>query len=409
MALPNQKPDDKDRAVIPLRLPDLPHEGQPGASFVRRAVGFTLLTITGLAVVGALVATLVSMDVTVKASGVLEPVRIYPVRAMEGGVVRTVLVQTGDTVHAGQVLARLDSVELVATLAQLQAQYRAADIDRRRSATADPLQRQQSQEHAAQSRSRLSTALASLRQRMVEYDLGTNVDSLLANYVPGRHVAIDQAVGEVKGAQADLRLMGAEGGLQELSYFDREKLGTQMDQLAAQITAARERLGRLVLTAPTDGVVLTEQMERLPGAFVREGDQIMELADLKDWRVLLSVSERDVSKIQLGDSVKVDLLAFDESEREQLRAVVAYVAPEPLSAQGSLTQAPAAAVGGPGAYRVIASLDRAQLARMGVTRFRRGYTVSAYVVTRSGRIVTLLWNYLTEKIDKAHRQAPPGQ
>jgi multidrug resistance efflux pump len=402
MSMPSPSPQaDRERGVIPLRLPELPHEGQPGASFVKRAVGLTLATIGTLAVAGTLVACLVKMDVTVKAAGVLEPIRIYPVRSMEGGAVRAVLVQTGDTVRAGQVLVRLDTVALSSSLAQLEAQYHAADIDRRRSATADPLQREQSAERSAQSRSRVSSALATLRQRMVEYDLGTNVDSLLAAYVPGRHVAIDQAVGEVKGAQADLRLNGAEGSLQELSRFDREKLGTQMEQLAAQIAATRERLARLVIRAPTDGVVLTEQMERLPGAFVREGEQIVELADLHDWRVLLSVSERDVHKIELGDSVKIDLLAFDESEREQLRGSVAYVAPEPLSAQsgasvGSSGAAPAASAGG--GYRVIAALDRPQLERMGITRFRRGYTVQGFVVTRSGRIITLLWNYLTEKL-----------
>ena len=404
MSLASPTPAEKDRGVIPLRLPDLPHEGQPGASFVRRAVGLTLFAILLLAGAGLLVACLVSMDVTVKSAGVLEPVRVYPVRAMEGGVIRDVLVNTGDTVHAGQVLVRLDSVELVSTLAQLEAQYQAADIDRRRSATADPLQREQSTERTAQARSHLSTALATLRQRMVEHDLGTNVDSLLAVHVPGRHVVIDQAVAEVRGAQAELRLSGAEGGLQELSRFDRAKLGTQMDQLAAQVAATRERLRRLTIRAPVDGVVLTEQMERLPGAFVREGEQIVELGDLNDWRVLLSVSERDVHKIELGDSVKIDLLAFDESEREQLRGSVAYVAPEPLSAQSGASVgssgAAAAPIGGPGGYRVIASLDRAQLERMGLTRFRRGYTVQGYVITRSGRIVTLLWNYLTEKLSK---------
>jgi multidrug resistance efflux pump len=396
-------PTPRDRDVIPLRLPELPHEGQPGASFVRRAVGLTLLLVVSLAAIGLVVAATVKMDVTVKAAGVLEPVRIYPVRTLEGGAIREVRVQTGQAVHAGDVIARLDTVELAATLAQLEAQYRAADIDRRRSASADPLQQRETADRAAQARSHLSSALATLRQRMIEYDLGGNVDSLLAAHVPGRHVAIDQAVGEVRSAEAELRLSGAEGGLQALSRFDREKLGTQMDQLAAQISATRERLARLTLRAPTDGVVLTEQLERLPGAFVREGEQIVELADLHDWRVLLSVTERDVHRIKVGDRVKVDLLAFDESEREQLRGSVSYVAPEPLSAQASPTAggAPAATpTPGGGGYRVIASLDRAQLEHMGIDRFRRGYTVQGYVITRSGRILTLLWNYLTEKLGR---------
>lgn len=406
MSLPAADPRDRD--VIPLRLPDLPHEGQPGARFVRRSVGLTLSVLAFLFVSAAIASFLVKMDVTVKAAGVLEPIRIYPVRVSEGGPIRDVLVQTGDTVHAGQVLARLDTIAMLASLRQLEAQYRATDIDRRRSASADPLNREQSAERAAQARNRLSTALATLRQRMIEHDLGTNVDSLLNAYVPGHHVVLDQAVGDVRSAQAEIRLNGAELGVQDLSRFDREKLGAQLDQLSAQIAATRERLSRLTIVAPTDGVVLTEQMERLPGAYVREGEQLMELADLREWRVMLSVSERDVHKIELGDSVKVELPAFDESERKQLGGRVVYVAPEPLSAggqpAGSGSAAGAAPVaagpGGAGSYRVIASLDRAQLEKMGITKFRRGYTVQGNVITRSGRIITLLWNYLTEKLGK---------
>ncbi|HSU13174.1 HlyD family secretion protein [Longimicrobium sp.] len=395
-----QLPTRKDPDVIPLRLPDIPHEGQPGARFVRRAVGLTLMLIAALAVAGVGVAFLVKMDVTVKAAGVLEPVGLYPIRALQGGPVREVLVHTGDTVHRGQVLVRMDTVELASSLAQLQAQLRAAEIDRQRSATADPLQREQSSERVAQARTRLGSSLATLRQRMVEYDLGTNVDSLLAAYVPGTHVTLDQAVAEVRSAQADIRLSGAEGGLQELSRFDREKLGTQMDQLRAQIAAIRARLGQLTIAAPTDGVVLTEQLERLPGAFVREGEQLMELGDTQEWRVQLSVAERDVHKVKVGDSVKVELPAFDQSERQQLGGRVIYVAPEPLSAQGQAAGGASAPVAqaGPGVYRVTASLDRRQLEKMGIENFRRGYTVQGNVITRSGRIITLLWNYLTEKL-----------
>jgi HlyD family secretion protein len=320
---------------------------------------------------------------------------------MEAGPVRDIYVQTGDTVKQGQVLARLDTLDLASQIAQLQAQRRATEVDRLRSATADPLQQRQSYERATQARARLSTSMAALRQRMVEYDLGTNADSLLTHYVPGRHVALDQAVGEVRSAQADIRLSSGEGDIQALSRFDREKLGSQMDQLTAQITTLQARKERLTLVAPRDGVVLTEELERLPGSYVRAGDQIIELADLHDWRVQLTVSERDVHKISVGDSVKVDLPAFDQSEREQLGGRVVYVSPEPLTAQ-----APAGGATGPattlptGSYRVIASLERSQLEKMGIEKFRRGYTVQGHVITRSGRIITLLWNYLTEKLGK---------
>jgi len=396
MSLPAPK---YDPTVIPLRLPELPHEGQPGAKFVLRAVSFTLLTLGAIVVAGLLVASLVTMDVTVKAGGVLEPVRLYPIRAMESGPLREVYVQTGDTVHRGDVLARLDTIEISASIAQLDAQLRAADLDRRRSATADPLQREQSGERAAQARARLGSAVALVRQRMIEYDLGTNADSLLAHYVPGRHVALDQAVGDVRSAQAEIRLNGSEGDLQALSRFDREKLGTQMDQLTAQINALKARKEQLTLVAPTDGVVLTEQLERLPGSFVREGEQIVELGDLREWRVMLTVSERDVHRIRVGDSVKVDLPAFDESEREQLGGRVIYVAPEPLAAQQQAQAGTAPVATSPGGYRVIATLDRRQLEKMGIQKFRRGYTVQGNVITRSGRIITLIWDSVMEKLN----------
>ena len=59
--------------------------------------------------------------------------------------------------------------------------------------------------------------------------------------------------------------------------------------------------------------------------------------------------------------------------------------------------APVAAIPS-GFYRVTATLDRKQLEKMGIENFRRGYTVQGNVITRSGRIITLLWNYLSEKM-----------
>ena len=389
------------KKIIPLRLPDLGDEGQPGSRFVKRAVGLTLSILAGLVVVGLGVAFVVKMDVTVKASGLLEPVRVYPVRVAESGPVREVLVNTGDSVKAGQVLARLDTLALSTTLSQLEAQYRGADIERARSASADPLERQQQVQRARQAQARLVAAEAVLKQRMVEFDLGSNVDSLLRAHRSGRHITIDQAVSEYRSAEAEVALAGTQTDLLGLTRFDREKLGTEMGQLQAQIAAARERLGRLTLVAPANGVVLTEQIERLPGAFVREGETLLEVADLGDWRVTLVVPERQVHKIQVGDSVKVEIQAFNQNEREQLRGSVEHVASEPIASEGGQqSTALASAPGAAGMYRVVVVLDRAQLQEIGVEKFRRGYSVQGNVITRSGRIITLIWNYITEKLNK---------
>ena len=400
---PTPAPKDRDgspgadRGVISLRLPEIGDEGQPGVRFIKRAVGWTLLVLAILVVGFLVVASVVRMDVTVKAAGVLEPVRIHPVRAQEGGTVREVLVETGQHVTRGQVMVRLDTLELAGQLAQLEAQRRATGVERRRSVEESPLQARQEAQRAEQARARLNSALATLRQRMVEYDLGTNLDSLLAAHRPGRHVAVDQAVGEVRSAEAEVRYSGSAADLAALSRFDRERLDTELERLDAQIRTIRERLARTEVRAPADGVVLTEQIERLPGAAVTPGTSLLEVADVAQWRTELRVAEADVHKIQVGDSVKVEVAALDQDERDLLGGRVVFVASEPLGAEGG---AAAAAAGAPGAYRVVAALDRRQLDEVGIEKFRRGYSVQGHVITRSGRILTLLWNYVREKVDR---------
>ena len=402
----SQAPVPKPAPGTPvLKLPNL-GDDNPGASFVKRAVGWTLGTLAVSFLLALLVSIFVEIDVTVKGAGALEPVRIWPVRAQASGTVREVLVETGDTVQKGAEVLRLDALELQSTLGQLQAQHRALGVDLARSETAAPVERRQQGERVAQSDARVVTARATLRQRMIENDLGSNLDSLLRVYRPGQHVGIDLAVGEVRAAEAERRLAASQTDVLDLSRFDRERKRAEQAQLAAQMDAARERMRRLVAMAPTQGVVLTEQIEKLPGSFVREGDLLVEVADLGEWRATLFISEREVHKIRLGDSVQVEVQAFSAADDEPLRGSVLHVASDPAGssqsgAAGGTGGAPAApaAAGGSGLYRVVVRLDAGQLKEMGVEKFRRGYTVEGKIVTRRGRIIKLLWEYMNDKVE----------
>ena len=55
---------------------------------------------------------------------------------------------------------------------------------------------------------------------------------------------------------------------------------------------------------------------------------------------------------------------------------------------------------GPGVYRVVATLAPGQADRAELDKFRRGYSVSANVITRSGRIAELGWSYARERLDR---------
>jgi multidrug resistance efflux pump len=387
--------------IIPLRLPNLGDKGQPGARFVKSAVSVTLGVIAALIIVGVLISLLVTMDVTVKGSGVLEPGKVWPVRAGAAGSLREVHVRSGDTVKTGQLIAELDVLSLETQLAQLEAQHRSFAIERTRSAATGPLELRQQQDRRASAQARLSTARATLLQRMVEHGFGTNVDSLLASYPVGQHVAIDGAIGEVRGAEADIRLNTTETDMLGLRQYEQQKAGAEMERLEAQIRETRERIARATIHAPSDGVVLTDRLEQLRGSYVQEGQTLLEVGEQGDWRVTMLVPERDVNKIAIGDRVRVEVQAFSEKERQQLEARVSFVASEPVGSGAEAAQgSPAAAAAGPGVYRVVATLDRGQADRAALDKFRRGYSVTANVITRSGRIAELGWNYLMERLNR---------
>ena len=391
MSAPATARQGTDPKVVPLRLPEL-GDGQPGAGFIRRAVTLTLGTIATLAAAAVILSFLIKIDITVKSAGVLEPVKVWPVRAQAAAPVRQVLVSGGDTVAPGQVVVRLDALALETQLAQLRAQFRQAEIARDRAAAETPLEQRQQAERLSSARADLNTARANLLRTMVEHGFGTNVDSMLAVHRPGRHVMLDEAAGRVRSAEAQIRLSSAEGDKLDLRGYDRQSAQADMDRLSAQIRETEERIARTTLAAPSAGVVLTDQLEKLTGSYVREGDMLLEIGDLGDWRVTMMVPERDITKVRVGDLVRLEVQAFGQREREQMDGRVVHVASEASSPAGG--EAPA----GPGMFRVIASLDPAQVEAVDLERFRRGYSVRANVVTRSGRVAWLAWDWAMEKL-----------
>jgi hypothetical protein len=49
---------------------------------------------------------------------------------------------------------------------------------------------------------------------------------------------------------------------------------------------------------------------------------------------------------------------------------------------------------------VVATLSAGQADRAALDKFRRGYSVQANVITRSGRIAELGWSYLMDRLNR---------
>ncbi|MDP2433477.1 MAG: HlyD family efflux transporter periplasmic adaptor subunit [Pseudomonadota bacterium] len=84
----------------------------------------------------------------------------------------------------------------------------------------------------------------------------------------------------------------------------------QANQARAQLDLAREKLARVQVIAPFDGVVVRGDLSQQLGSPVEQGKVLFELAPLEAWRVILKVDERDIGDVHAGQSGELMLTSL---------------------------------------------------------------------------------------------------
>jgi len=375
-----------------LRLPELEPISNTGTRLVNRAVSVTLLLLASLFAIGLIVAFVVEIDITIKGNGTLEPAAIWPVHSQEPGIIKNIFIRTGDTVNAGQALVELDSLTLASMLAQLQSESELKRIEQQRTKSLAKFEERQQADLLEQAKARLIKAKAGYRRSLAEHGFNISSDSAANSYAIGQHVGIDIALSDVLAAEAEVRYSNTRADLLEVNQLNIEKQRVELEQLEKQIRIMKERLGRLIITSSAAGIVLTEQLERLIGSYVQAGELLLEIADTEQWQATLYIKEQDVHRIHLGDMVKMEVQAFQALDDDLLYGRVVTVGSEPISPNQKVNPAFA------GLYRVTAALDDRQLESLGREKLKRGYSIHGMIITKSGKVITLLWNYLKEKL-----------
>ncbi|HEU4560623.1 MAG TPA: HlyD family efflux transporter periplasmic adaptor subunit [Longimicrobium sp.] len=398
-------PPEPRTGTVPSRPPPtflLPEVSTPnvvGGGWVSRAVTVTLAVFTLLLSGFFLAASLIKLKVTVDGVGALQPTEIWSVRSEETGVVRDVLVRMGDTVRAGQAIVRLDTLQLASSLEQLRARRRVIELDLQLARTSVPLEARTVQEKRAEADAELVRTRALLRQRLVEYGFSPDIEEVRRTYRMGSHIAIDQALASVMTAEAAARNARIEVDRLGLKTIEQSRQQQQLAELDYQVTTLEQRISHLTLHAPAHGIVLTEGLERLPGKVLKEGEALLEISEDDEWRAELLVAENDVSRIRVGDEAQVELQAFGRVNSPEIRGNVLTVGAEP--AAGSPQQP------GNRMFPVMVRLNRQDLESVGMERLRRGYTANAKIVTRSERMITLIWEYLLRRSEEIRDRSKP--
>ena len=183
-------------------------------------------------------------------SGALQPVRQATVKAKVSGDVRQITVREGETVQAGQLLARIDTADLEAKLAE---RIGALESAKAQLALAEKTR---------------ATNLALLKQNFISQNAFDNSES---SYSVSR--------GTVKSAEAQVQL-------------------------------ARNALRDAIATSPLNGVVAKRHVQ--PGEKVAFDSPLVTVVDLKDLELQAAVPAVDVPELAIGKAVELSIDGFGE-------------------------------------------------------------------------------------------------
>ncbi len=101
-------------------------------------------------------------------------------------------------------------------------------------------------------------------------------------------------------------------------------LRAQIDQAAAQLGLAEEALGRTLVIAPFDGIVLEGDLDRSLGSPVERGNVLFEIAPLDGYRIIVEVDGRDIADVAVAQKGRLTLSALPN---EPMSLVVERVTP----------------------------------------------------------------------------------
>lgn len=219
---------------------------------------------------------------TVSANGKIQPEVEVKMSSDVSGEIRELYVKEGDSVQAGRLLARIDP-EL----------YQSA-LDR---------------SEAALNNSKAN--LANARARLLQSEAKFN--EVEQQYLRNKKMYEQKLIsdGEFQTAQSTYISTKA-----DIEAAKQTVIGAQftVKTQEAGLKEAKKNLTRTEIFAPVSGIVSrlnVEKGERVVGTSQMAGTEMMRIANLNDMEVSVDVNENDIVKVSIGDTVEVEVDAYN--------------------------------------------------------------------------------------------------
>ncbi|MFV5052131.1 secretion protein HlyD [Klebsiella quasipneumoniae] len=231
-----------------------------------------------------------------------------------GGRLASLTVDEGDSIRAGQTLGELDRAPYENALLQAQANVSTAQ------AQYDLMMAGYRSEEIAQAAAAVNQAQAAYdyAQNFYQRQLGLRASSAIsANDLENARSSRDQAQATLKSAQDKLRQYRAGNRPQEIAQAK-----ASLEQAQAALAQAKLDLHDTVLTAPSDGTLMTRAVE--PGTMLNAGGTVLTLSLTHPVWVRAYVDEKKLGQAQPGQAV---LLYTDSRPDKPYHGKIGFVSP----------------------------------------------------------------------------------
>ena len=235
-----------------------------------------------------------SLSSWISSNGKVEPVEPHVIQAQLTTFVDRVFVKEGDMVTRGQILLTLNSADLRSELTHMKEQLLAAEQERKIALAGG------SPEEIAQLENDLAKTNVEIARLRREHE---SLERLYAKQAATRQ-ELDQNKLALERAEADKVLIEQKKkGMRERLTQQDERAVLRAEEARNAIRVLEEKVRSAQVAAPVSGILYAFPARM--ASFVRPGDVLAELADLKRVRVRAFVDEPELGPLTEGQPIEV--------------------------------------------------------------------------------------------------------
>jgi len=237
-------------------------------------------------------ATKQDLVTSISTNGKVEPIENFEPHAPAPTTVRKIYVREGQKVRAGDLLMQLDDADVRAAAAKAMAQMKAAEAD-------------QSAVQSGGTHEEVLTTRSDLVKAEVDRDAAQkNYDALqqLAKTGAAAPSEVREAATRLANAETQLKLV-QQRQHDRYSRPEVNRVEAQIEQARANYAAAQDQLKHTEIRAPFDGTVYSIPIKQ--GEYVKEGELLIELANLRRVQVRAFVDEPELGKLAVDQPVAI--------------------------------------------------------------------------------------------------------